>query len=1030
MLVFFEIGSSVLLLLSMILPHQNFAMLGWFAAGMLVLWAAIFARFRTRKLLSSSLLFYFCLLLSFHARAATEAGPLIWWYGMILWAQWGALLWFSMRSDRSVAALFVCITLISPLFMPVLNVRSESFIGVAFWILAVAHAALILKESQLKSHPFVWMWLAVSLLPIPFALYYWRAVQFLWIQVAVLVLYAIAAGMPRDQLKRAMLSGYIFLGFWIVVFAIWRDAYTIPWFGSTVLAARHHIVEHANTLAPVYILWSAFLLYFANRSGTRTMRVIVLALLLALGTLEFLTYSRSGWLGYTAFLGAYVVLVIMRSHRITRSAKQIALVCLIGILVVVAFQPLRQMSVRRITDITAASGRYFAFKLGIETVKTHPLTGTGWFNFYGHTKLLPDPPLKDVVQNRNLRDVHTHSMLIDLAETGGLPMMIVFVFIVAVHLKQPRKAPALTAGLIGISVNNVLDTASFWMTVYPHFWMLLALRRNALHELAAIPPETTGRIRGALPALVAILLAAGMSARLIEDHYLQKARFFQMTGRSAEALPVLRKARWFAPLDVVPLELMRDAYLSLRDTSGAEAILQRMISLKKEYAPYYEQIAKLKLTISEPEAASAIQTALKLDPHAALSGNPHILSAHLQFVRGSEDYRVTVYRAMVAKPSSMDSMAADLTNSIPEATFLNEALQFANPKSATELDRSVAIEQIYLALKKLNKNNLAKMFLENSWRDTGDVPGKFRDTFPYLLAGDYFSERELTKLKQLSVQVSTWGVPYVMGYHELAQGNVDAAKEHFSSITTAEDIDVGAWDRFWKKVGNEDAIRAFHRAVMRLPAHGFNPVHCNEIAASYLRERKFAAAASQYQNCTLYDFADPGPHWLEARMWWLAGDERKARLANERTQRLIATNPVVNSLYRSQILSSHPEHFTVVRAGLENDIGGMNWRTAIYAHPISVIVLPSDVKVAAMSGELGMKSPTWSGDTDGFSFSIADSTGKHFFTSSIDPAKNVSHRGWIPFQWNGQSQNVTLLSLPRATSNYDWALISVHSARP
>jgi hypothetical protein len=108
----------------------------------------------------------------------------------------------------------------------------------------------------------------------------------------------------------------------------------------------------------------------------------------------------------------------------------------------------------------------------------------------------------------------------------------------------------------------------------------------------------------------------------------------------------------------------------------------------------------------------------------------------------------------------------------------------------------------------------------------------------------------------------------------------------------------------------------------------------------------------------------------------------------------------------------------------------MNWRTAIYAHPISVIVLPSDVKVAAMSGELGMKSPTWSGDTDGFSFSIADSTGKHFFTSSIDPAKNVSHRGWIPFQWNGQSQNVTLLSLPRATSNYDWALISVHSARP
>src|SRR5688500_8407473 len=110
MLVLFEIGSSVLLLLSLILPYQNFTILCWFGGGLLLLWASVLALSRTRHLLNFSLFFYCCLLLTFFERATFTAGPLMWWYAVILWTLWGVLLWFYTRGDRSVAALFVCIT--------------------------------------------------------------------------------------------------------------------------------------------------------------------------------------------------------------------------------------------------------------------------------------------------------------------------------------------------------------------------------------------------------------------------------------------------------------------------------------------------------------------------------------------------------------------------------------------------------------------------------------------------------------------------------------------------------------------------------------------------------------------------------------------------------------------------------------------------------------------------------------------------------------------------------------------------------
>ena len=1027
MLAVFEFAGAAVLLWSLILPSQNYIALSWFAGGMAVLWAVTLSFYRSRSLFTSTVFFQFCFVLAFHTRTTIAAGALVWWYAGVLWSQWLLLLWFQRRGETVNAALFLSIVLISPLYFSVLNVRNDSFMGVAFWIFAVAHLTLLQRKEMNNLPWFGVVLFIVSLVPIPFALYYWRSVQFLWIQIAVVLLYCAATKFPKEHLQKVILFAYTFLAFWLLFYALSRDAYTLPRLGPTVFASRHHLLEHANTLAPLYILWSSLLFYSAGVWRTTIVRGLILALLIALGILAFLTYSRSGWIGYAVFLGTYGVLRIWRQRiRIPNSAKQLAVLCIAGLMLVLAVSPVRQMFVRRSTDITSVEGRLFALQLGVQNIIRNPFAGTGWFNYYSHARLSPEPPLKDLQLNRTMRDVHSHSMIVDLAEAGGLPLLLTFFFIIYRHLKGLLAIPIIGAGLIGVTANNVVDTASLWMTVYPHFWILLALIGVNRSEKISAKKISGTRI---VFVLSAIIVSGAMTARLIEDHFLQKARFFYLGNRLREAERAAQTARTFAPLDVQPLESLRDIYLSSQNAPAAVRVLEKAISLKKDYAPYYTQLAKLKIAMHDLKGAEEhLKRAETLDPHAALPGNPLILRAHLQFLQNQSEYRHTLFLAMAAKPSSMDSIARLLLLTIPEQELIREAIPYAIDHAPTVKDRAMAMEQIYLALKQMNRHETGKLFLERALVETRNYPGWLKDIFCYRLAEQYYDEGDRLRLEKLSRVPSNWAVPYVKAYLELSRGNFAAARNDFADATTAEDFDIGAWERYWKRTGSEEDLRTFYEMLLHLPTQTLSPGYRSQIANSYWRERNFKEAATQFRRLTFHDYSDPAPHWLEARMWWLAAEKTKAEAANARFMRFVPANSITRNLYRSTIEATFAEHFTIMRSFVENKFGGLEWRPAVYAHPVSRIVLPNDVHFKRISGELAMSVGAWFEKTDGFRFSILNSEAETLFSVRINPHENSTDRRWVPFEWHGKSQNVMLLTSPEETGNYDWALLYIHSA--
>src|SRR5688500_9722045 len=122
MLAVFQILSGLFLLWYLILSSQNYELISWLSAGAAGIWLVFLLLSRSRALLSTSVFFYFCLLLSFHVRAAASAGWMIHWYLLFLFTQWGIVLRFVRRNEFFEGSLFLTIVLISPFYWHILNV--------------------------------------------------------------------------------------------------------------------------------------------------------------------------------------------------------------------------------------------------------------------------------------------------------------------------------------------------------------------------------------------------------------------------------------------------------------------------------------------------------------------------------------------------------------------------------------------------------------------------------------------------------------------------------------------------------------------------------------------------------------------------------------------------------------------------------------------------------------------------------------------------------------------------------------------
>lgn len=1021
MLAAFRILSGLFLLWYLILPDQNYQLMFRLSAGAATIWLSFVAIFRSRNLFSTGIFLCFCLLLAFHVRAAASAGWMIYWYLLFCWTQWAVILRFAARGEFFEGTLFLVIVFISPFYWPILHARNPTFIGLSLWIVALTHCIwLLLKEGQVRLPRSVVLLLAVSLLPVPFAVYSWRAFQFFWIQTSCLLLYCVVLFSPARRLK-PVVCGSLFLSFSMVAYALFNDFFTIRQAGIAVLAMRHHVLEHANTLAPLYIIISGILLYSYSMQ-MRPAKRLVIAAIAAMAILEFLTYSRNGWFGYSVFLIVFAALSLLRNKQV-RNRRIMAAAIIVVPLLLLLLTPVKKMVFERLFDRASVSSRVFTWKLGWNTVRENPVVGAGWFNYYVHAaQPVAGGPFNDLARNVALRDVHNHSLFLDLAEAGGLPLLLAFVTVLATHFARAFRNSALIAALIGVTVNNALDTASLWLTVYPHFWILMAFAMDPGH--GSTPPAKRSNF-APIVLTVLLFLVPGISF-LVEDHFLQRARFNQLNQRESRAISELSVAKFVAPFDAVPLEALNQIHLSRMDAAASSSVLKKLMGLKKNYGPYFAQMAAIDLATKDLDAAANnLRKAQELDPFTTLGGKTYFLLAELQRRQSLPDHRETLYRYLMARAGEVDFRARDLIGEINEQQFLAEAFQYLE-QSANEWDRPIAILHLYENLMSLHKPDLAAAVLSLAVKRGPEFIAYESDRFCYLLAKHYGNRKSASEIRQLLLYTSENWASLVRAHHELAKGNFAEAKMHLMKASDSHSYEdmAQSWEAYWRATRSEEGLRTHFKILQRLPRQEFNPWWQGEIARTYFREKKFQLAASEFQRLTSYDYSNPEPHWLQARSLWLAGDPEASKI-NGRLSRFISMNAVYQNLYRSEIVSVAGQEARPIRTSLHNALGGALWRTGIYAHPPATIKLPPGLSLRSISGQLSFIDGVPFDQTDGADFTVSTRAGTKLFSIRFHPNEQTS----APFRWHGDPQALVLQTGPVINPNYDWIVVTIDSAR-
>src|SRR5262249_35200190 len=134
--------------------------------------------------------------------------------------------------------------------------------------------------------------------------YLGNTLQFFLINCLCVLLYA-ACRNTDEEISASIFVGYSFYAASFLIYAVTKETLALRYGGVSVLAMRHHILDHANTLGILYVLLSAYLIHFFPKVRSRSSRVSLIIALVLLALFEFLTYSRSGWISYLVFLLLY-----------------------------------------------------------------------------------------------------------------------------------------------------------------------------------------------------------------------------------------------------------------------------------------------------------------------------------------------------------------------------------------------------------------------------------------------------------------------------------------------------------------------------------------------------------------------------------------------------------------------------------------------------------------------------------------------------------------------------------------------------
>ena len=196
--------------------------------------------------------------------------------------------------------------------------------------------------------------------------------------------------------------------------------------------------------------------YALTRVGTtRAMRALAWTALTVGLTALVLTYSRAGWMGAAA-AAAFLSAALSRGLRYGRTAAVVAIA--VGAIAVLALFNSHH-------DPSEDYTRLGIWQAALQIIDRFPLTGVGPFDFAKLYPLVRGP-------DADAMAFHAHSLYLTFFAEGGILLLAAFAWIgwrfvaelrVRLSRAQPAKAVlalAVTAGLVGIAVQGLIDTMS------------------------------------------------------------------------------------------------------------------------------------------------------------------------------------------------------------------------------------------------------------------------------------------------------------------------------------------------------------------------------------------------------------------------------------------------------------------------------------------------------------------------------------------------------------------------------------------
>ncbi len=1020
---FFEILSGLFLIATTFFPFQNYELMLRFTVAALGFWVAALLIFRSRSLFSTGVFFHFSIVLAYFLRATMADGSFHGWFFWMALIQWVILLYFVVKNPETPAlpSLFLMIALISPFYYSILNAAGGTFPGIAVWSLLILRIAWIsLRQNRNLTIPwFGILFLFFCAISIPFSLYPGRSVQFLILNALCLLAYSFSFMKHRA----AYFAGFFFLVMMFGAFGVWEESFLFKNLGMAGLTARISIVMHHNDLVPVLVLSSCMLAAAGQDLKRSWLRSLLLVFLILSGLLVFFTWSRNGWVSYSVFL----LCLVVSGKSVSFRKVLVGVSTLVALMLAVLL--FSNSASRRFFDAGSAGIRWSTAKAGLTTIAENPVFGIGWLNFYAHAKIPAENSLSgNLGVAENGHPLQSHSMILDLSEAAGIPIGVTFLFILWKHLKKGNWNPALRAGLAGIAVNCVFDSAAFWLTFYPQFWILLGALGSK------IPSRGFVLNRKLFVWILSLLYLGAFLSPVITDYNLQLSSFYHRNNQDTEAVKKLQIAKLASPLDVAALADLKEIYLTHENAQDAERILQKMILMKREFAPYYAELGRLQLLLGDYDASLLnLISARRLDPHSRLPGATYFSLASLaRQQRDQNQFEEYLSRSLLlVSPGVSMTQLKELVHSMREDELLETVLRYASGHTRSNPDWSSAVDNFRSNLMLAGESQLVESLLERILFGRKDLPQADVDYYCTYLAGSYYMHRKYGRIKLLYKLVSPKTAPVIAAYDGLGKGDILSASLNLQeSVRFFDYFDLrNEWDEYFRKLGDPFLLETHYQILSFVSPVDSGSSRQTTVADALVSKGKFAAAAELYHDYSYTRYDDPLTHWREARLWWLAGNKKKAGEANHRMLSLISNDSFTENLYKTD-QETIWNGSGVMRVSLPNRLGGHVWRTVIYAHPPSRITFSLQNTSTCIAGEIALLSPVWDKETDGVGFEISDSNGTILWMRGLDPAHNLADRRWNSFRLMlSGPQSVVLTTNPGKTADYDWAVWVLEDCR-